>query len=406
MTECAERSWKKLRLRYLITEIDDRAGEESDLLSLLSVSIHRGVLPRDELTDRESRADAFSNHKVAQAGEIVVNRMRAFEGGAGISPTRGMVSSDYAVLRCSAWLEPRFLHHLIRSKWFIGEMTARLRGIGTAELGNVRTPRINVSDLYEIEICLPPIGQQRAIADYLDAETARIDALVAARRRQLALLAERRFEGIRALFAARGDNQMRLAWLPPIPREWPVVHLRWLAQCLDGRRIPVNREERAGMQGAIPYWGANGVVDHVDRALFYEPLVLLGEDGAPFFDPTKPKAFFVKDPVWVNNHIHVLHAIGVRPRYLSHYLNLVDYADFVEGSTRDKLTQDNMGSIPVPVPPMAEQQRLESEAEAVLSAPLQIETELHRQIDLLLERRQALITAAVTGQLEIPRVAA
>lgn len=197
-----------------------------------------------------------------------------------------------------------------------------------------------------------------------------------------------------------------MPWLPPIPEDWPIVHLRWLVRCFDGRRIPVNREERAAMLGDIPYWGAHGVVDHVDRALFHEPLVLLGEDGAPFFERAKAKAFFVEEPVWVNNHIHVLRAVGVRPLFLTHYLNLVDYADFIEGSTRDKLTQDNMGLIPVAVPSAARQLLIEREVARAMSDADETEGRLGPQIDLLLERRQALITAAVTGQIAIPGVAA
>jgi type I restriction enzyme S subunit len=125
------------------------------------------------MTDRESRADEFTAYKRVARRDVVINRMRAFEGGAGVSSVDGMVSADYAVLRTGRQLDPRFFHHLIRSEWFVGEMTARLRGIGSAELGNVRTPRINVEDLGDIVVTLPPIGEQRAIADYLDSETAR-----------------------------------------------------------------------------------------------------------------------------------------------------------------------------------------------------------------------------------------
>lgn len=267
-------------------------------------------------------------------------------------------------------------------------------------------PLITQSMVRERTVPLPSLVQQRAIAAYLDAETAHIDALIELRRQQMSLSSARRFEAARAVFRGNGAPTRRLAWAPGVPLDWPLIHLRWLTSCLDGRRIPVNREDRASMQGDIPYWGANGVVDHVDAALFDEPLVLLGEDGAPFFDRQKPKAFFVDTPVWVNNHIHVLRAHGIRPRFLTHYLNLVDYADFVGGSTRDKLTQDDMGSIPVPVPPIAEQERIEQEISVSQRWADEFESATEHQIGLLMERRQVLITGAVTGQLQIPGVAA
>lgn len=249
------------------------------------------------------------------------------------------------------------------------------------------------------------VRNSRGVADYLDAETARIDAIIGLRRRQLDLLGSQLVEASRGAFREMAGT-VRLDWMPPLPREWPIVHLRWLVACLDGRRIPVNREERVAIQGDVPYWGANGVVDHVNRALFDEPLVLLGEDGAPFLDRLKEKAFYVDGPIWPNNHIHVLRPTGIRPKYLAHYLNLVDYAAFIEGSTRDKLTQDPMGSIPVPVPPDAEQERIEK---AIAEAQVNLElrrSRIARQVQLLYERRQAVITAAVTGELDIPQVAA
>jgi type I restriction enzyme S subunit len=393
-------------MKYLFREVDERFMGDDDRLPLLSVSIHRGVLPRTDLTDREPRADDLVGYKMVRRGDVVINRMRAFEGGAGTSEYDGLVSADYAVLRMTGELDCRYFHHLLRSSWFVGEMTSWLRGIGNSELGNVRTPRINVEDLGSIVIRLPPSRSQATIANYLDTETARIDGLISSRRAQTGLQMARWTEHVRRAFAGGGSVSCRIPWLPPLADDWPIVHLRWLISCLDGRRIPVNREDRAEMMGDIPYWGANGVVDHVDRALFHEPLVLLGEDGAPFLEASQPKAFFVDEPIWVNNHIHVLRAIGVRPRYLASYLNLVDYADFIEGSTRDKLTQDDMGRIPVPVPGEGEQRRIEEIADRARRTSDRTAATLDRQVALLQERRQALITAAVTGQIDIPGVAA
>jgi type I restriction enzyme S subunit len=80
-------------------------------------------------------------------------------------------------------------------------------------------------------------------------------------------------------------------WLGEIPAHWDIKRLSWLTTCLDGRRIPLNSEERGSMQGEYPYWGANSIVDYVDNWLLNEELVLLGEDGAPFFDKNRPVSF-------------------------------------------------------------------------------------------------------------------
>ena len=132
----------------------------------------------------------------------------------------------------------------------------------------------------------------------------------------------------------------RATWIGKIPAHWQISHLRYFCECLDGMRIPLSAEERGDKQGNIPYWGANSVIDHINQWLFDEPLVLIGEDGAPFNDPTRKVAFFINEKVWINNHIHVLRCKKeMNPRFLSHTLNLVDYNNFISGSTRDKLTQ-------------------------------------------------------------------
>ena len=135
-----------------------------------------------------------------------------------------------------------------------------------------------------------------------------------------------------------------IEWLGEIPAHWEVKRLTWLTKCLDGKRIPLNAEERGRMQGDYPYWGANSIVDYVDRWLFDEELVLLGEDGAPFFDKSRPVAFRVRGKIWVNNHAHVLRPQStVDAEFLAHALNCIDYRAFIDGSTRDKLTQSDMG---------------------------------------------------------------
>lgn len=113
------------------------------------------------------------------------------------------------------------------------------------------------------------------------------------------------------------------------------------------------------MTGDYPYWGAGAVVDRIDSYLFDEELVLLGEDGAPFFDDTRDVAFRVQERVWVNNHIHVLRPQpAVDARFLTYCLNVVDYGRYIEGSTRDKLTQDDMREIELPAAGIERQRRV------------------------------------------------
>ncbi len=190
-------------------------------------------------------------------------------------------------------------------------------------------------------------------------------------------------------------------WLGKIPAHWETKRLKYVSYCLDGQRIPLNSEQRAAMQGIYPYWGANCIIDFVNRWLFNEELILLGEDGAPFFDPTKEVAFFVSGKIWVNNHAHVLRPKkDMNARFLAYALNMVDYRAYIDGSTRDKLTQNDMNIIAIQYPSYSEQ--------CAIAAFLDYETakinalieKKERLIKLLQEKRAALISHAVTKGLD------
>ena len=193
----------------------------------------------------------------------------------------------------------------------------------------------------------------------------------------------------------------QIPWIGEIPEHWEVSHLRYFCECLDGRRIPLSAENRGDKQGNIPYWGANSVIDHINGWIFDEPLVLVGEDGAPFTDTTRSVAFFVNEKVWVNNHIHVLRCSKeLRPEFLVHILNSVDYKDFISGSTRDKLTQQRLLDIPIQLAPPTEQAAI---VRFLDHADEQIQRYIaskERLIALLEEERQALVHQAVTRGLD------
>jgi type I restriction enzyme, S subunit len=139
--------------------------------------------------------------------------------------------------------------------------------------------------------------------------------------------------------------------------------------------------------------------------LLDEDLILLGEDGAPFFDRNKPVAFFSQGKVWPNNHIHVLRPKpGNRPEFIVHALNCVDFTNFVGGATRDKLTQSYMKAIPIPIPPESEQVAILEHLKRE-SAPLDATVErAAREIAFIQEYRERLIADVVTGKLDVHHV--
>ena len=150
--------------RYLVTESNTRANGQPDL-PLLSVSKHRGIIPRSELMEDQGRAESLDNYKVCEIGDIVVNRMSASSGALGLSAVRGVVSPDYSVLKPSRLADPQYLEMLMKSPWFISQMVMRLRGIGgIGGEASVRTPRVSIADLGDVRVQLPSQIDQKKLA--------------------------------------------------------------------------------------------------------------------------------------------------------------------------------------------------------------------------------------------------
>lgn len=138
---------------------------------------------------------------------------------------------------------------------------------------------------------------------------------------------------------------------------WTSVPLGEVCDVLDHKRKPITKRDREA--GKFPYYGATGVLDHVAGYLFDEPLVLVGEDGAKWASGENT-AFAVAGKIWVNNHAHVLrpHRNVLIDNWLIYHLNHSDLTEFVSGLTVPKLNQGSLREIPVPVPPLPEQQRI------------------------------------------------
>lgn len=159
---------------------------------------------------------------------------------------------------------------------------------------------------------------------------------------------------MQALFPAEGQTTPRLRF--PEFRdtgEWQQQPLNSLCVVLNNRRQPVSSADRKA--GGYPYYGASGIVDHINDYIFDERLLLVGEDGAKWgaFEPT---AFLVEGRYWVNNHAHVLRPTGVNDRFLEQYLVKADLATFVSGAAPPKLTLGKLKTIQIPLPPLRDEQ--------------------------------------------------
>ena len=164
-----------------------------------------------------------------------------------------------------------------------------------------------------------------------------------------------------------------------LPEGWAACRLEQVAGILDNLRKPINSSERDSrirnrqIDELYPYYGATGQVGLIDDYIINGNYLLLGEDGAPFLDKNAIKAYSINGKSWVNNHAHIL-SPKIDFEFLQYSLNQIDYSEYVNGSTRLKLTQTDMRSIKIMLPPLAEQKRIKSKIQTLFS-----------QLDLMME---------------------
>lgn len=253
---------------------------------------------------------------------------------------------------------------------------------------------------------LPPLPEQRAIAAFLDRETARIDELIGHKERLIALLEEKRQAVIshavtRGLDPAASLKDSGVPWIGMVPRKWQIKRLKYSVQFLNYRRVPISSEERGGLEKTYPYYGASGIIDLVDRYLFDEPLILIAEDGANLLSRSTPLAFLATGKYWVNNHAHILKPKSAHLTYWVERLNSISYEPFVSGSAQPKLTIEALANIEFAAPGDDEQRMIGRYIEKEVEKLTPIVGGIRDGIARLHEYRTALISAAVTGQIDV-----
>jgi type I restriction enzyme S subunit len=261
-------------------------------------------------------------------------------------------------------------------------------------------------------IARPPVDEQRCIADILDT----VDDAIRQTERVIAKL-EQVKSGMLQDLLTRGidDNgevrdperhpeQFKDSPLGRIPKGWVPRRIAEMIELLDHLRVPVNGDERAERPGTVPYYGANGQQGWIDRPIFDEPLILLAEDGGNFEEfATRPIAYRIAGPAWVNNHAHIIRAAqGTEQGFLFWSLVHKDIRRYIAGGTRSKLTQGELLSIELPAPSASEQRRIAERLD-------QHEAQVRREGEALAKLRatkQALADDLLTGRVRVnPREA-
>lgn len=317
-------------------------------------------------------------------GDLVVHSMDGGFGAIGVSDSDGKASPVVHTYTSDA-ADLYFVAYQLRTAAALGWIAANGKGI------RVRSTQFDRPLLNEIDLALPPLPTQRAIADYLDRETAEIDGMRADLDEMERLLEERR-EAIVADLLLKNPSAV-------------YVSLGLLFTLEDHLRVPVKAGDRKEMAGNVPYYGASGVIDYVSKPIWADcTRLLVSEDGANLALRNHPIAFTARGDFWVNNHAHILrenqqHSYALAAAGIS----VTDISGFLSGSAQPKLTAESMSRIKVPwLNNPSERRSLVTEIDretAEIDSMLEDITKLR---NLLAERRAAVISAAVTGQIDIP----
>ncbi|MFF4211769.1 restriction endonuclease subunit S [Streptomyces sp. NPDC001796] len=405
--------WRSVPLWTLFERIKDTGHPEEQMLS-----VYRGQGVRQRGSDNHSaQALDRSVYQLVHPGWLVVNRMQAWRGAVGISSHRGIVSGHYICFAPRHGENSRFLDWLLQSEVYATEYARLSRGVrpNQAEIDN--------DWLRVLPIYLPALEEQRRIADFLDAETACIDKLVATLQRELDLLVERRTAGVVAAVSGSTHTDRRsstLPWLESVPTAWQEVRLGLLARMGSGHTP--SRSHPEWWTGCSIPWITTGEVKQVrdDRVEdLYETREKISElglansaaelhpRGTVFLCRTASAGYSgVMGLDMATSQDFVTWTCG--PRLLPHFLLWCLRAmrpdllgRLAMGSTHKTIYVPDLQMLRIPLPPTDEQEKI---VHTIRRQNARIDTltdRVRRQQELLRERRQALITAAVTGQFDV-----
>ncbi|MDC9592738.1 restriction endonuclease subunit S [Xenorhabdus sp. IM139775] len=393
--------WSVLKLKYIF-EIKKRiAGKIGyDVLSVTQ----KGIKIKDIDSGEGQLSMDYSKYQRVYTGEFAMNHMDLLTGYVDISAYNGVTSPDYRVfsVRDKHSFYSRYYLYLLQD----GYKQRRFfhLGQGSAHLGRWRLP---TEAFNEIQYPCPSFEEQTQIAAFLDHETAKIDNLIDKQKQLIELLKEKR-QAVISHAVTKGLNpdvpmkDSGVEWLGEVPEHWVVSAIKYILRNQDSRRIPLSSEERGKRGGDYRYYGASGVIDYVDDYIFDEPTILVGEDGANLVTRNTPLAFSAKGKYWVNNHAHILKSEDELVDFWSEAIEHIDISPIVSGSAQPKLTAEALNNLKIAY---SYQINERSDIEEYIITQRKKYDHLicaaNEQVILLQERRTALISAAVTGKIDV-----
>ncbi len=408
----------------LLTVARERSEPNAGMAEGNLLSLSYGNIVQKDITANDGLLpESFETYQIIHQGDIVLrltdlqNDKRSLR--SALVGEKGIITSAYLCL-APIGINPSYLAYLMRAY----DVSKVFYSMG----GGLRQS-MKFADLKRLPVAVPTLAEQSAIATFLGRETAKIDALVSEQERLIALLKEKR-QAVISHAVTRGLNSdvpmkpSGIEWLGEMPEHWDVARLKSVALVQTG--VAKGKDYRDIATVTIPYLRVANVQDGyldlsevaeievpADDVLRYELKtgdVLMNEGGD--FDKLGRGAIWHGE---ISGCIHQNHVFAVRPHGVrSEWLNAVtssDYAQFYfmgrskQSTNLASISSSNLMELPVVLPPDAEQKMI---LERIGDESKRIDDligEAERGTALLRERRSALISAAVTGQIDVRNAA-
>ena len=389
--------WELKRLKDVASHNDDALGddtpEEADFLyvDISSVNTQQGIHTKEEVVFKNAPSRA---RRRVQEGDVIVSTVRTYLKAIArvIEPEENLiVSTGFAVVRPGEQLDPGFAGFLLLSNYFIDEVISRSTGVSY--------PAINASDLVRIHVPIPPLDEQKAISSFLDVETSKIDGLVSEQRRLIELLKEKR-QAVISHAVTKGLNPNApmkpsgIQWLGDVPEHWQVVALKYLASLKSGDGITGESIEEAG---DYPVFGGNGLRGFTDAFTHDGHYVIIGRQGALCGNVNYGDGKF-----WASEHAVVAAPTrNLDTVWLGEMIRSMNLNQYSETAAQPGLSMVAVGNLRTVLPPIEEQREIANFVGKKTTEFDALSAEAERAIELLQERRTALISAAVTGKIDV-----
>jgi type I restriction enzyme S subunit len=362
--------------------------------------------------DGFTEATEFHGYQLIRPGQLAVHRMDAFAGAIGVSDSDGMCSPVLTVLDCASKIDAHYLALFLREAAKSGWIEALAKSI------RERTSEFGWSDLSSQSSLVPPLDEQKAIVSYLDLETSKIDLLISKKDLLVAKLLERRQSLITHVVTQGLDPHVPMRdsgvqWLGPVPRSWTLIRLDTLFKNMKKKNDSgLGLESYLSLManvGIIPYAEKGNVGNKapeefdkcktVDKGDFVLNSMNfgIGSFGVSAHHGILSPAYLVLRPTSKNTNYSYFSSLFMTSRFR-------EYAQMLGSGIlehRAAIPWEKLKCVRVPVPSLAEQDAIAKLTEKELGQIDILVAKSRKAIELLKERRQALITQVVTGKIDV-----